>query len=571
MDSIEYAIKASDRLLAIAESLCKDKSCLQFCAHLQAALAGITEWLQTLPKNEESKGVANLLLYQLEGLCRSPDSPQHATSAEEFCPLLRGLMAGDMAVVTIIRNLASSESCKLQRRTALACLESFLPQAPEKKLAISPSDADIRAVSGELSDYGREIVSLHQALFAHCCCGSQKVLAHIKLHQSEQDDTNVTFGVTFKAHPHNDGCDLDCHPWWQDTHISIERAVTFEGHDARQHQQVGLDPDHSFCTYISGQEEDGPLWLYFLVRGRSLYFERSIEMPKLWKLKRPSISLGRLLEEIHGSPNLLTEKMKEVLSWLLAKAVWQYYSSPWMREPWNKESVHFLFERRRTNEGEDLTGIFVNDPLLSVSIVPNPSKNDPSHQLAPVGRRLGRLLHPTPKILALGVLLVEIQLGQPIESLYDSPEWSLYCPEGKPHRNTNLQICKAYIAKPDFFDNISTPLENLIRNCIKPNDLFAPPRVRDEEGIREALYGLVNCLDVYISNLKPNKVKPLSLPQISSPRKKEISQSTAPLAPTVPPAPPVSSPARRLVPPRVYSSQPGLHPPKTTVNAFENA
>ncbi|KAL2680520.1 hypothetical protein Neosp_008122 [[Neocosmospora] mangrovei] len=405
MDSIEYAIQASDCLRDIAKKLCEDKSCLQFCAPLQAVLGGITEWLRTLPNSKESKSEANTLLYQLEGLCRSHDPPQHASSAEEFYPSLRGLMAGDGAVVTIIRTLASSDSCQPQRRTALICLESFLRRTPEKKLATSPSDADIRA-----------------------------------------------------------------------------RAVTFKDHTTSQHQQVGLDPDHSFCTYISAQEEDGPLWAYFLVRGPSLYFERYEEPPKLWKLKRPSISLGQLLEEIRVSPSLLTEKMKEVLSWLLAKAVWQYYSSPWMREPWNKESVHFLFERRRTKEGQDLTGIFVNEPLLSVSIVPSPSGTDPSHQLAPAGKKPGRLFHPTPKILALGILLVEIQLGQPIERLHDIPEWSPYCPEGIPCRNTNFQICRDHIEKGGFFDNVSNPLEKLIRNCIQAKELFAPPHVRNEEG-----------------------------------------------------------------------------------------
>ena len=311
--------------------------------------------------------------------------------------------------------------------------------------------------------------------------------------------------------------------------------------------------------------------LYFSVLGQRLYFETHDDPPRLWELDRPSISLGRLLGEICESGNDLTEKMKEVLSWLLVKAVWQYYSSPWMREPWNKESVHFLFERRRTDEGEELAGIFVNEPLLSVSIVPKPrgtETSDPGYQIAPgvkkPGRPLlfGRPLHPIPKILALGVMLIEIQLGRPIESLYGEAEWSQYCPKGKANPNTNFKICRDLIAKPHFFADISDPLENLIKNCIQPNNLFVPPHVKDEEGIREALYGLVNRLEVYLSKRKPNSVKPLSLPRISTSDKASMPKLTSP---------PMSAPARPSVSRVLASSQYRVGPAKTEPHPFIQA
>ncbi|RMJ12143.1 hypothetical protein CDV36_008219 [Fusarium kuroshium] len=501
MASIQYALQASDRLRVIAESLCADKSCLQFCAALQAVLARLAKWLRTLPSNEDSESEAIELLDELERLCQPRHTAQPATPTEGPYPTLDQLIIDVEAVTPVIRNLASSERCQRQRRKALTCLELFLPPEPEEKIAISPSDIDLRAASQDPPEYGREIGSLHQALFMHCCCAdSKKVVAHIRLHNCDQDDTRVTFGVIFKAHPHHDGYDSDCLPWWQDTQISVQRELTatIESHTSREHQRVGLDSNPSFCACISTQEEEGLALLYFSVMGQKLYFDTHDDPPRLWEPDRPSISLGRLLGEIYESTNDLTEKMKEVLSWLLVKAVWQYYSSPWMREPWDKESVHFLFERRRNDEGEELTGIFVNEPLLSVSIVPSPRGTEVDnsfHQLAPTekkpGRPLlfGRPLHPVPKILALGVMLIEIQLGRPIESLYNEAEWSQHCPKGKVNPNTNFKICKALIEKPNFFADISDPLENLIKNCIQPNQLFVPPHVKDEEGIREALYG----------------------------------------------------------------------------------
>ncbi|RSL48781.1 hypothetical protein CEP53_009417 [Fusarium sp. AF-6] len=572
MASLQSAIQASDCLRAVAEDLCADMSCVQFCATLQVLLANITKWLRTLPSDEGSKSEAAALLDQLEAICRPQDPAQSGSPAEEPYPALCKLMVDVQAVTPTIRNLASSKVCQPQRRTALASLSSFLTQIPEEKIAISPSDTDLRSVSEGPPEYGREIVSLHRALFMHCCCAeSKKVVAHIKLHNYVQDDTKVTFGVIFKAHPHHDGCDSDCRPWWQDTNISVQRAVTFEDHTTCQYERVGLDSDPSFCTYISTQEEQGLVLLYFSVMGQKLYYEKLDEPPRLWDLDRPSISLGQLLGEMCESVNGLTEKMKEVLSWLLVKAVWQYYSSPWMHEPWNKDSIHFLFEKRRTDRGEELSAIFVNEPVLSVSIVPNPrgtEANNTCHQLTPPEKKpcrpllFGRPLHPIPKILALGVMLVEIQLGRPMESLYGTPEWSRYCPKGKANPNTNFKICRDLIAGPDFFADISDPLEKLIRDCIQPNNLFVPPHIKDEEGIREALYGLVNRLEVYLSKRKPNNVKPLSLPQLTTSCRASMSKSTAR---------PVSAPARSSVPRVLPSNQPRGGPPKTETHPFYQA
>ncbi|RSL79564.1 hypothetical protein CEP51_007264 [Fusarium floridanum] len=538
MASLQSAIQASDCLRAVAEGLCVDTSCVQFCATLQVLLANIAKWLRTLPSDEGSKSEAAALLDQLEAICRDP--AQSGSPTEEPYPALSKLMAEVQAVTPTIRNLASSKACQPQRRTALASLSSFLTQIPEEKIAISPSDTDLRSVSEDPPEYGREIVSLHRALFMHCCCAeSKKVVAHIKLHNYVQDDA--------------------------------KRAVTFEDHTTCHYERVGLDSDPSFCTYISTQEEQGLVLLYFSVIGQKLYYEKLDEPPRLWDLDRPSISLGQLLGEMCDSANGLTEKMKEVLSWLLAKAVWQYYSSPWMHEPWNKESVHFLFEKRRTGRGEELSAIFVNEPVLSVSIVPNPrgtEANKTCQQLTPPGKKpcrpllFGRPLHPIPKILALGVMLVEIQLGRPMESLYGTPEWSRYCPKGKANPNTNFKICRDLIAGPDFFADISDPLEKLIRDCIRPNNLFVPPHIKDEEDIREALYGLVNRLEVYLSKRKPNNVKPLSLPQLTTSCRASMSESTAR---------PVSAPARSSVPRVLPSNQPRGGPPKTETHPFYQA
>lgn len=311
--------------------------------------------------------------------------------------------------------------------------------------------------------------------------------------------------------------------------------------------EIELDSDTPFCSLISGQEESGEYLLYLSVTGEKLFIKEPRDPARQWELRSPSISLGWLLERV--SADDLTEKRKEVLSWLLAKAVWQYYSSPWMLQPWNKERVHFLFERRRTDQGHEVAGIFVNEPLLSVSILPDKSgaedtkagsepekgtKSGPKgHPFHFVRKQIP--LHQIPKILGLGVMLLEIQLGRSMESLRSEPESSQYFPQGKPNINTNYKTCKDFIKKPDFFADmeISDPLEALIKSCIQPQDEFMP-HIRDEERIRERLYRLVNRLEVYISKRKPHNVKPLSLPRS--------------LPPTCPPPTPAPLPAPQPAP-----------------------
>lgn len=284
------------------------------------------------------------------------------------------------------------------------------------------------------------------------------------------------------------------------------------------------------------------------VTGTSVGREKSVEKrlfmddsesdrPRRWAVERPSISLRDLLET--ASAEDFSEKKKEVLSVFLAKAVWQYYSSPWMAKPWTKDSVHFIFEQRRTVQEEELAGIFVDEPLLSVSIsAPKPFSSKTAEACADRTQKTKnedhdndffsskrpvfsfKAAHQLPKILALGVMLMEIQLGRPIESLYNDPKFSHHCPKGTAYVNTDYNICKDLIEKELIYrtKDTSDPLSTLITNCILPRQMFMPPRVRSlsDDDIRPVLYHLVSQLELWNSARQPHNVRPLSLPRAVS-------------------------------------------------------
>ncbi|KAK7946100.1 subtilisin-like protein [Apiospora aurea] len=546
MSALEVAIQATDRLQNVVDHLRTRPPCVQFCVSLKVILIDLLKWLQSLSEDEYSETEADALLRQLDNLCRLQEAsnevaPHGVMKLENRYPAVALLLADSKSVILAISHVASSRKAQRQRRMTLSLLEAFLPETTEEEYVdTSPSDTDLRSVSKEPPECEREIRLLHNALFTRCLCtDSDEMSARIRLRSTlEDDEAKVTFGMLFMAHPHR--TDLQSQPWWQDTHFSITRTVNFETGSGIDYEEIGPDSETPFCSYISAQDVAGLMMLKFVVKGPRLFFEEQKEPSSHWAFDEPSISLGQLLEGLFQSKRDLTEKRKEVLSWLLAKSVWQYYSSPWMQQPWNKESVHFLLERRDT-EGHEVAGIFVSEPLLSVSIARHMHGAGDGQEKAG-GQQKRRLppfskpVHLIPKILALGVMLVEIQLGRPIETLYSEAEWSRYCPQGKKNQNTDFKICKDIIAKKHFFHDISDPLELLIKTCIHPSDSFNPPQVRDEEGVRHALYPLINRLDVYLSKRKPYNVKPLTLSD-PLPSTQSLTAAPSPLPRSLPTVP----------------------------------
>ena len=165
-----------------------------------------------------------------------------------------------------------------------------------------------------------------------------------------------------------------------------------------------------------------------------------------------SVSLAELLT---GPKPKLTWKMKLLLSYFLAKAVWQFYDSEWMRRGWSKEMIHFMFERR----SETPKGIFVDEPFLSCKLVQD--KVDDSHRT-----------HIFPKILALGIMFLEIELGIDIKDRMSENLGS----DGKPAGKNNAD----YIAALDIFDETKWKkrdtidiFKSIIKACLIPED-FEP-------------------------------------------------------------------------------------------------
>lgn len=137
------------------------------------------------------------------------------------------LLANSESVVQAIRDVASSPQSQRQRKRTIKALEGFRPEDEDQQdVDISPSDTDLRSISKEPPECGKDLRSLHAALFEQCVCSdSDEMLARIRLRSTlESNDGKITFGMLFMAHPHRAQADLGSQPWWQDTYFSISRT-----------------------------------------------------------------------------------------------------------------------------------------------------------------------------------------------------------------------------------------------------------------------------------------------------------------------------------------------------------
>ncbi|KAI5460318.1 hypothetical protein BGZ63DRAFT_424828 [Mariannaea sp. PMI_226] len=196
-----------------------------------------------------------------------------------------------------------------------------------------------------------------------------------------------------------------------------------------------------------------------------------------------SVSLSDILAR-----SRISSKAKLFLAYVLAKSVWRYYNSDFMKTPWTTESVHFMREGRRddarSEEINPASPCFAFSTLMSEKLEPPEYCDGYS------------VLHRYPRVLALGVLLVDICRKCPLDSLERAPiiEQQL---------NDDFTRCADIIddhSWPDLDlrneDAIST-YRDAVRKCLDPK-LFHVPELAekglDQMGMkkrRDALYTYV--------------------------------------------------------------------------------
>ena len=201
--------------------------------------------------------------------------------------------------------------------------------------------------------------------------------------------------------------------------------------------------------------EGGKLW-----RARPRRRSLCVEEPEV---RTP---LDHLLQD---SAIKISLKQKRILAVVIAHAVLNFCESPWLNEEWDKR--HISFYGHSTGNG----GLDFRRPYLSTNF------RDPT--TTPKEQSVYLSLHRSPSILALGILLLEIELCEPIESHWVEEDLT----DGQPSFNTNLTAAERLLEKS--VDQIYERYRMAIQACLRCDfALFEEDMSLGNEIVRQQVY-----------------------------------------------------------------------------------
>lgn len=159
----------------------------------------------------------------------------------------------------------------------------------------------------------------------------------------------------------------------------------------------------------------------------------------------PGLSLNQILSQFN-----MAYRLRPVLAYTLAKAVWHYYDSEWMNVGWNKENVRFM------NEGHGEEQSYYPRPYLCARL-------HVSDEIIPEYRATIGLMHRYPRILSLGIMLAEIAIGRSIELEGDSHNWTAK------QANQILTNVRTIVSASGFRDDCNFPrYKKAVEKCLDP-------------------------------------------------------------------------------------------------------
>lgn len=148
--------------------------------------------------------------------------------------------------------------------------------------------------------------------------------------------------------------------------------------------------------------------------------------------------------------------MRYLLSYLLAKSVWQFYSTDWMGKEWTKDNIHFMYERR---QGAKNAGLYLNEPFISARFGSDLDSSTDGSKFRP---------HKFPRIKALGIMLLEIELGTVIEDIIEDDYQSECYADGELNADADLYASQKLCDDPDRLEDTPWPLKAAIEACLRP-------------------------------------------------------------------------------------------------------
>lgn len=212
-----------------------------------------------------------------------------------------------------------------------------------------------------------------------------------------------------------------------------------------------------FCSWVDKMHEGRTRALCHATNGQLWHMDTQLASGTFC-LHSSSISLATLLDR----RCLINPQQKAIMSYLLVKSVCDFYESEWMTKKWNKYSIQFMFRttvscpKRETQHALPFA-VYISEPFIEADFESIP----PTEHEAP---RSPSLSHRYPKLLALGIMLLEIELGEHIIPRRRQ--------EAEPFQNADHATAVEVLTEEEWKENKHGGfkcIRDIIEVCIKPD------------------------------------------------------------------------------------------------------
>jgi hypothetical protein len=193
---------------------------------------------------------------------------------------------------------------------------------------------------------------------------------------------------------------------------------------------------------------------------------------KLWKAKPRRLSVipeteTKLKELLAQADRKWTLKERRLLAVVIAHAVLHFSEGPWLDEHWDKEHISF-FPPAEEGAGVDFARPYLNT-MFGKEIKSSVDDNEDV------------IWHEHPSILALGVILLELEMRASIEERYTADGLS------KGTANAATKLTTAQRLLQEYVDETHEKYHRAIQECIDC-EWIQDGDERDDEAFRDEVY-----------------------------------------------------------------------------------
>ena len=200
----------------------------------------------------------------------------------------------------------------------------------------------------------------------------------------------------------------------------------------------------NLCSVL--QQPSHP-WIGFCLDSKGHLRGAYPAQPRALAYVENAVSLGEMLAKRQGS---LSKEEAYSLSITLSSSLLQLSHTPWLGQSWDKADIIFL----RAKDGSGLS-VDMKHPYLTREHMSD-NTGAMRHNAYPG--------NDCSKLLSLGVLLMEIDSGQPIENLRLPEDLG---PNNEPNELSNLQAARRWILEQKNKGDLTFAFYSAISHCLK--------------------------------------------------------------------------------------------------------